>query len=308
MTRVFVTGMGLITGLGTRVGECFDAVLRGETAARPVDRFVSEGFDVPVAAPADRARVLEEVGDSKLPFVSALIVHCARQALTQAGLSEPLGGIPLFVANTIGSPEASERPGGWSFADPAAPETVERYGQSPLVARAAEALGARGRVDVVGNTCAAGNYAIGLGLEEIRRGRAKRALVGGAEELSVLPFCAFSQLRAIGDPCRPFDRARNGMLFGEGGAMLVLESEESMRDRGAKPLAEVLAVGYSNDAYHLVAPDPAGRGLERALRQVLDNAPLSSIDYVNAHGTGTELNDAAEAQTLCRVFGTSISV
>lgn len=297
MTSVVVTGTGLITGLGTGVDACFERVCAGETAAQRIESFAAEGLERPVAAPIDRAPFREG------PLVTELIVQAAREALATARLASPLGDTPLIVANTIGSPAASERPGGWEKAEPGSAETLERYAQASLVAQAAERLGARGRVDVVGNTCAAGNYAIGIGASLIRRGLARRVVVGGAEEVTVLPFSAFAQLRAIGDPCRPFDRDRNGMLFGEGAAVLVLESAAEARARGVKPLAEVAAVTYSNDAYHLVAPDPAGKGLERALRDGMARAGLDAIDYVNAHGTGTELNDGAEARALRRVLG-----
>ncbi len=297
MASVVVTGTGLITGLGSSVAACFERVCAGESASRPVERFLREGLERPLAAPVvDR----EALGDG--PFVTELFLHAANEALDAAGLALPLAETPLIVANTIGSPAASERPGGWEHAAPDAPETLKRYAQASLVAQAAERLGARGRVDVVGNTCAAGNYAIGLGASLIRRGLARRVVVGGVEEVSVLSFSAFAALRAIGDPCRPFDAARDGMLFGEGAAVLVLEAEEEARSRGCPVLGEVAAVTYSNDAYHLVAPDPEGKGLERALREGLSRAGLDGVDYINAHGTGTELNDGAEARALRRVL------
>ncbi|MEO0813017.1 MAG: beta-ketoacyl-[acyl-carrier-protein] synthase family protein, partial [Myxococcota bacterium] len=303
MTCVVVTGTGLFTALGASVSECFERVCNAQTASQTVERFVAEGLSTPLGAPIDRGSL-----DGDEPAVTQFIVRACQEALERAGIDGPLGDTPFLVANTIGSPQACERPGGWDNAQPDVPEMFERYGQAALVARAAQRLGARGLVDVIGNTCAAGNYAIGLGATLIREGQAERVVVGGSEELSVLPFTAFSQLRAIGAPCRPFDEARDGMLFGEGAAILVLESLDSAQARGAAILCEVAAVAYSNDAYHLVAPDPEGAGLERALRGALESAGLSGVDYVNAHGTGTPLNDVAEAQTLNRVLGSQPAV
>ncbi|MEO1173346.1 MAG: beta-ketoacyl synthase N-terminal-like domain-containing protein, partial [Myxococcota bacterium] len=210
---------------------------------------------------------------------------------------------PLIVSNSMGGGDAPLRAGGWENAVPDSWETLRAYSSAALVARAASELKLTGRVEVIGNTCAAGNYAIGAAMDAILRGDADVVLAAGMEELSLLGFAAFSSLRAIGDPCRPFDTNRNGLLFGEGAACLVLESLDHARARGAAVLAEVVAVGYSNDAHHLLAPHPEGAGLELALRRCMDEGELASVDYVNAHGTGTPANDAVEAETLARVLG-----
>lgn len=285
-----ITGLGLITGLGTTVSECYEKMRKGASAGRPVPRLAEAGFNLPIAAPCAEAETLD-----------VRLLRACREALAHAALGSFDG--PLIVANSMGGGDAPLRPGGWDKAEPDTWETVTAYSSAALVARAAQRLGLTGRVEVIGNTCAAGNYAIGAAADAIERGDAEVALAAGMEEISLLGFAAFSSLRAIGDPCRPFDAERNGLLFGEGAACLVLESLEHARSRGAPILAEVAAVGYSNDAHHLLAPHPEGAGLELALRRCMADGDIRRVDYVNAHGTGTPANDAVEAKTLQRVLG-----
>ncbi len=305
---VVVTGMGVVTALGNDLDTFFGALLAEHTGAARYERFVAEGLRHAHAAMVDRGRVLAQLSaeERELPWATAMAVGAARSALADAGLAAELADRPLVMSCSIGSPAALERPGkSWRELDPSEPAALSRYPQGAIVARTAAALGARGPVMCLTTTCAAGNYAIGAALDLLRDGRAEVALAGGVEELSTIPYTAFHQLRALADVCRPFDESRRGLLFGEGAAFLVLETLSHARARGARAYAQVLAVGYANDAHHLVAPDPEGRGAALAIRRALAEAGLApeEVGYVNAHGTGTELNDAAEAKALCEVFG-----
>lgn len=301
---VVVTGVAVQTGLGRSLDACFEAVCAGRTGSREVPRFRDEGLLVTHAAPVEPGLRSFKTRDPRdLPWLSTLIVETVHSSLRAASLPRQLGKTPLFIGTSLGSPAAAERSGGWPDADAGSPETLGAYSPGALIARAAQRLESTGLVEINCNTCAAGNYAIGAALDHLRSGHAPVAVAGGVDELSTLPFIAFSQLRALGRACRPFDVERDGLLFGEGCAFLILELAHEARRREVRALAEVVSVGYSNDAHHLIAPDPTGAGLERALTKCLDDADMSTVDYVNAHGTGTPANDAVEAETLKRVLG-----
>jgi 3-oxoacyl-[acyl-carrier-protein] synthase II len=163
-----------------------------------------------------------------------------------------------------------------------------------------------GPYHAVATACAAGNYALGAGLDALRQARASVALAGGVEPFSRLAQVGFSRSRArASGACRPFDRDRTGMLLGEGSAVFVLETLIGALNRGARPLAEVVTLGLSCDAYHATAPQPEGSGMVKAMRTALDSAGItpSDVDWVNAHGSGTRLSDAAEARALRALFG-----
>jgi 3-oxoacyl-[acyl-carrier-protein] synthase II len=163
-----------------------------------------------------------------------------------------------------------------------------------------------GEIEVTAGACAAGNYAIGRAADLIRLGRATRVLAGGAEAFSRVAFTGFARLGALArEACRPFSADRDGIVLGEGAGMVVVESAASARGRGATVLAGLPGFGLSSDAHHIVSPDPEAGGAVRALEEALDSAGLASddVDYVCAHGTGTEANDQAEVAAARRVFG-----
>ena len=154
--------------------------------------------------------------------------------------------------------------------------------------------------------CASGAASVALGADLIRRGTVTRALVGGVDALTRICFMGFNALKLLApEPCRPFDRERNGMSIGEAAAFLVLEDAEACRARGGHAHAEFLGAGMTTDAYHVTSPQPEGEGMARAMELALADAALHprSVHYVNAHGTGTLQNDRTEALALVRVFG-----
>jgi 3-oxoacyl-[acyl-carrier-protein] synthase II len=154
--------------------------------------------------------------------------------------------------------------------------------------------------------CASGALAIGHAADLIRSGEAPGVVAGGGDALCRMTFAGFSALRLVDPrPCRPFDAKRQGLSLGEGAGILVLERWDHALERGARPLAEFLDYGASCDAEHMTAPHPEGRGAAAAMREALRRAgiPADRIGHVNAHGTGTPLNDSAEAHAMCSVFG-----
>jgi 3-oxoacyl-[acyl-carrier-protein] synthase II len=156
------------------------------------------------------------------------------------------------------------------------------------------------------SACSSATLALGAGLDALRDGSARVVIAGGSDSLCRTTYGGFNALRAIdAKPCAPFRSRRAGMSMGEGAAVLVMELAEDALARGAVPLAEVMGTGASADAHHMTAPDPTGRAPASAIRRALADAGVdpSDVDLINAHGTGTELNDLAEYRALAEVFG-----
>ena len=182
---------------------------------------------------------------------------------------------------------------------------IANYPPQKPVIDAQHALGISAPCQVIANACASGTNAIGHGFECVRSGKYQRVLTGGYDALSELVFVGFDSLQAATpEKCRPFDRDRSGMVLGEGAAVLALENLETARARGACILAEIIGYGISTDNHHLTQPDPSGSGPRRAMEQALESANRSAdeVDYINAHGTATTFNDAAEGKAIAKLF------
>ena len=170
----------------------------------------------------------------------------------------------------------------------------------------ARRFGLTGPRITISTACSSSTFAVGMAAEMITDGATPVALAGGTDAISRLVYAGFNSLRAVDpNPCRPFDRNRQGLTVGEGAAVLVLEDADHARARGARPYARVLGYGATNDAFHMTQPDPSGVAWSRTLEAALTAAGLrpDAIDYVNAHGTATEQNDAAECAAYLRFFG-----
>ena len=187
-----------------------------------------------------------------------------------------------------------------------APELIANYTPQKPVMDAQEALGISAPCLVIANACASGTNAIGHGFECVRSGRYQRVLCGGYDALSELVFVGFDSLQAAtAEKCRPFDRGRTGLVLGEGAAVLALENFEAAQRRNAEILGEVVGYGLSTDNHHLTQPNPSGLGARQAMERALESAqlPASAVDYINAHGTATAFNDAAEGRAIAELFG-----
>jgi 3-oxoacyl-[acyl-carrier-protein] synthase II len=186
------------------------------------------------------------------------------------------------------------------------PTWIANYPAQKPVIDAQEAFGISAPCQVIANACASGTNAIGHAFECVRSGRYQCVLTGGYDALSELVFVGFDSLQAsTPEKCRPFDRHRTGMVLGEGAAILVLENLDAACARGVPILAEIVGYGMSTDNFHLTQPDPCGIGPRRAMERALQSAQISAnaIDYVNAHGTATLFNDAAEGKAIAELFG-----
>jgi 3-oxoacyl-[acyl-carrier-protein] synthase II len=243
---------------------------------------------------------------------SAFAIAAARMAVADAGLSAgqlASDRVSTVLGTTMGEVDViSELESAWLHRGEGAVATnkLPRYGTTLLPVHVARAVGARGLVQTLPAACAAGNYAIGFALDQIRAGRADVVITGASEILDKVQFAGFVRLGAIApERCQPFDKNRKGLLIGEGAAVLVLESEEHAKKRGANLLAEVGGYGLACDAYHITRPHPEGKGSIRAMTEAIVASGITpdDVDFVNAHGTGTPANDHVESLVVKAVFG-----
>ena len=186
-----------------------------------------------------------------------------------------------------------------------APTWIANYPAQKPVIDAQTAFGISAPCQVIANACASGTNAVGHAFECVRSGRYQRVLAGGYDALAEMVFVGFDSLQAsTPEKCRPFDRHRSGMVLGEGAAVLALENLDVARRRGAPVLAEIIGYGISTDNFHITQPDPTGIGARQAMQRALDSAQISAadVDYINAHGTATTFNDAAEGRAINALF------
>ena len=308
-----VTGCGVVSPLGCRVAEFWDALIAGRSALAPI-----VGFDTGAAANAVAAEVtgfrpeahLDADEISRYDRVSQFALAAARQALGEADLDldrVDRTRIGVILATTLGGiPIGEEYQRALAAGTPFAARRLLQVPYYAVAARLARALEVRGPVVSPSIACASGTHAVGLALELIRAGHADRFVVGGAETLSPFVVHGFNCLRATtADTVRPFDARRRGLLLGEGAAVLVVEDAERAAERGGRTLAEVAGTGLAGDASHITAPARDGAGAARAMRAALADAGVepAAVDFISAHGTGTPYNDAMETAAIAAVFG-----
>jgi 3-oxoacyl-[acyl-carrier-protein] synthase II len=319
---VVITGIGLVTPLGDQVEAVFAALLRGQSGVRTLTAFDTTGFRCRIAAEVlgwdpsaliDRRKRKEMDRFSEFGVVAA--VHAARDAgleLTdverdQAGcyIGVGLGGLATLERT---KQTLLERGAGR-----VSPYTVPAMISNLAAGQVTIALGLRGPSFSVTSACATGAHAIGEAADRIRAGRCEVMIAGGAEAcitpVGVAGFEAMMSLSRRNDEpsraSRPWDRGRDGFVIAEGAAVLVLESEERARRRGARVYAEVTGYGATSDAYHITHPAPAAEGAQRAMRGALADAGVAPADvgYLNAHATSTPAGDIEEARAIVAVFG-----
>jgi 3-oxoacyl-[acyl-carrier-protein] synthase II len=322
--RVAITGLGCITPIGTGIERLREGLRAERSAVRTVDRFDASPFRTRIAAAVDDfdpADYMERSRVKRLDRFAQFSVGASRMALDDAGL-RPDALPPERVTVQMGSAL-----GGVAYAEDQLPRYLERgvRGVDPLLALSvfggsascniAIEFGFTGENATNGMSCASGAIAIGEGWRRIRSGEADAAIVGGAEApLAPLCFGSFAIIRAMstrnddpGTASRPFDVGRDGFVMAEGAAVLVLEEMEAAMARGASIYAELAGYGSTNDAHHMTAPRPDGREAARAMRSALTTAGMTpaEVDYVNAHGSSTPLNDGTESAVVRSVLGDS---
>ncbi len=325
-TRVVVTGMGALSPLGNGVEPFWRRLAAGESGIEPISLFDVEGFSCTIGGEVrgfDARDYMDRKSARRMARFSQLAVAAAREAVEDAGLDlDALDRERIGVVLGNGS-------GGYPELEGGARKLVERGGMrlDPLfiprvlpnmaAANIAMQFGLLGYNTTVVTACAAGTQAIGEAADVIRRGQADIVVTGGCEagfcQLGLGGFAVMRALTANNEhpqaASRPFDAERDGFVPSEGAGVLILESEQSARARGAEYQIEVAGFGSSADAHHLVMPDADGAGPVRAIRWALEDAGIQpeEIDYVNAHGTSTPLNDASETRALKAALGAAAS-
>jgi 3-oxoacyl-[acyl-carrier-protein] synthase II len=319
--RVVITGVGPITAIGTGKTQFWEAVRQRKTGIVPVSRFDPSIFNATSAGEVldwkpeeffspHRLKRLDRyaqfaVASVKLALEDSGLQYSPDQPQERVGVSfgTALGGI----SNAEGEHQSFLRGGPKSVHQTLA---LQVFGGSAHCNVAIE-FGLRGVGTTNSNSCASGNVAIGEAMRYIREGWADVMIAGAAEApLSPLTYGAFAFIRTMSRAhpsvaCRPFDRERDGFVMGEGAASLVLEEYERAKKRGANIYAEVIGYSLNNDAFHMTAPLPSGDSCVRAIRDALDCARINpdQIDYINAHASSTQLNDANEAFCIRKIFG-----
>ena len=336
MKKVMITGIGMLTAVGNGKAATWESVKAGKPGVGRITKFDPSRCTCQVAAElknfeeyAIGGGLLDKKDARKMADFSKYAVAAAVEAWKDAGFARQgvegdagfrpdMDRVGTMLGNGIGGLEVT----GESFkilfdrgpdrlSPLAIPELIANEGAGNI----AIALGAKGPAQVVVTACASSTDALGFAMDMIRAGRADVMIAGGAEG-TIMEFCVggFMKEKALATKfndapekaCRPFNVDRDGFVMGEGAAILILESEEHARARGANIYAELAGYGSTCDAYHITAPDPSADGAVKAIEIALANAGVddkSTVDYINAHGTSTHLNDAMETTAFKRVFG-----
>ena len=320
--RVVVTGIGMITALGHNACDNWEAMAAGRSGIASITLFDPSGYESRVAGEVkdfDPSKYMDRKEARRADRVTQLAFVAANEALAQSGydpasssgedfaviIGTAIGGIATLIAeyDTL-------REKGPSRVSPfLMPMMLSDMTSGQLSIK----LGARGVNYCLVSACASGADSIGEAANIIRRGDAEVALAGGTEAaITPISMAGFSAAKALttsnNDPAtasRPFDKTRDGFVMGEGAGLLVLESEEHAITRGARILAELAGYGATSDAFHITQPDENGEGAARAMRKALKQAGLlpDDIEYLNAHGTSTLMNDKLETLAIKKVFG-----
>jgi 3-oxoacyl-[acyl-carrier-protein] synthase II len=313
---IAITGIGLITALGTTREDSWRGLVDGACGVRPLTVFDSEGFRSRVAAQVDMAPIdaaMLPVERRRRSRGDRLAVHAATEAVHDSGFMDApydASRVGVFLGAGTGDLLRNEeyyRTWITKGLDRARPSDAWNHFLSTPVDAVAAVFGFEGPRGCIVAACSSSTIAIGRAVEAIRAGRADIALAGGADALARLTFSGFNQLRLMDpEPCRPFDRGRAGMNIGEGAGILVLEDGERARKRGAHIYAELAGHGVACEAFHPTAPEPNGIPVATVVALALQDARIDAdaIEHINAHGTATPQNDAAEARGFARVLGT----
>jgi 3-oxoacyl-[acyl-carrier-protein] synthase II len=308
---VAITGAGILTSMGADLAENAAGFRAGRTAFRPVDLFDVSRQRVGTAGQAElpdsvpgisRKAWLRMDRGTRMAFIAA------REALDMAGLSG--GDMPVMIGTSAAAMPVGEQYYLQAVEGKSQRQQflrVESYQPQHQMAAMMRALGVRGPLRILSNACASGANAIGHAYQLVSEGKAERVLAGGYDALSQLVFAGFDSLQALspsGIP-RPFDAARDGLALGEGAGFVLVESLDAAKARGADVMARILSYAAATDIHHLTQPHPEGDAALSTMVKATRAAGLEpeQIDYINSHGTGTPLNDVAEARAISRWAG-----
>jgi len=320
--NVVVTGYAMTTALATDAEGTWKRLLNGESGIRTLDDYFVELYDLPVRIGGhlleDFESELTRVELRRLSYLQKMATVIGRRAWDHAGAPEvDTKRLMVSIGTGMGSSEEllyaydGMRAKGFKAVSPLA---VQMYMPNSPAAAVGLERNARAGVITPISACASGSEAIANAWRNIVLGEADMAICGGVEtRIEAVPIAGFAQMRIVlsttnDDPpgaCRPFDRDRNGFVFGEGAALMIIETEEHARARGANILARLMGAAITSDGYHIVAPDPTGDQAGHAMTRAIQLAGLTpeDIDHVNAHATGTSVGDVAEGKAINNAMG-----
>lgn len=314
--RVVITGLGVVTPIGTGIDRFWDAAVKGTNGVRPITSIDTTAYRTKTGGEVLDFVAEDHIDADKIGRMgrsSRFAIAAAKMAVADARLdlaAEDPYRVGVGVGTTMGEPQILEegikRKYETGSADDIPATLPGQYPCNAIPANLARELGTKGQVVIIPTACAAGNYALGYTYDLIAAGRMDIALTGGSDPFSGIAFTGFNRLLATTpDICRPFDKNRSGMAVSEGAGILVLEELERATARNAPIYAEVLGYGLGCDAYKMTIPDPEGGGGILAFRRALANAGVApeEVDYVCAHGTGTGENDKSETLIVKEVLG-----
>ena len=319
--RVVITGLGAVTPLGNTVDETWEGIKEGRLAIGPISRFDTADYKVKVAAEVKNFKAADRMDPKtarRMESFAQYAVAAATEAFAQSGIrmeEEDPFRVGVIIGSGVGSLQAVERE--YEKLLNKGPSRVHPLLVPMMISNIAAgnvsiALGAKGKCTDVVTACASGTNSIGDAFRAIQYGDAEVMVAGGAEnaitKISVAGFTSLTALSQSVDPARaslPFDKDRSGFVLGDGAGILVLEELEHAKKRGAKILAEMVGYGATGDAYHITAPAEDGTGAAKAMEYAMQEAGISpsDVDYINAHGTGTHLNDLTETRAIKLAFG-----
>ncbi len=322
MSRVVVTGLGLITSLGNDLASSWEALCQGKSGVAETTNFDTSEFRIHFGAEVKNFDPLLYMDRKEVrrndPY-EQIAIATTKQALAQAGLQiteENGDDIGVYIGSGIGGLITMHDQ--FKVLYSKGPDRISPFFINMMIVDGAPGIvsiltGAKGPNIAMVSACATSANTIGEAWETIRRGDAKAMIAGGAEKgITPIAMAAFDNMHALSrrndDPqgaCRPFDATRDGFVMGEGSGMMILEDLDFARARGARILAELVGYAATGDAYHVTEPAPEGAGLVRAMRRALQKAGLrpDQVDYINAHGTSTPYNDRTETQAIKACFG-----
>jgi 3-oxoacyl-[acyl-carrier-protein] synthase II len=322
MSRVVVTGLGLVTSLGNDLATSWDGLIHGKSGVSEITAYDTSAYRVHFGAQIkdfDASQYLDRKELRRNDPYEHLAIAASRQALDHAKLEitpENATEVGVYIGSGIGGLVTLHDQ--FKVLHEKGPDRISPFFINMMIIDGAPGIvsiltGAKGPNWAAVSACATSGNTLGEAFETIRRGDAQAMIAGGAEKaITPIAMAAFDNMKALSrhnenpqEASRPFDALRDGFVMGEGSGMLILEDLEFAKARGAHILAEMVGYGSTGDANHVTAPSPGGEGLVRAMRRALQKAGLrpEQVDYINAHGTGTEFNDSNETAAIKTIFG-----
>jgi nodulation protein E len=314
MNRVAVTGLGLVCALGNTVTESWARLAAGQSCILPLQDPGSPPYKIRTGAEARDFKPLDYFTEKDLVMLERFALFAAlaaREAVAQSGLrfEGALADQTAIITGSSVGGQFTEEEGYLRLyrenSPRVAPLTIPRTMSNAGASRISLEFGIHGPAYTISTACSSANHAIGQAFWMVRGGQTVAAIAGGSEAVFAEGLLrAWEAMRVVSpDPCRPFSSDRKGLSLGEGGAMLVLEDLDHARSRGAQVLGEIVGFGMSSDAHHITQPSAAGPA--KAMAWALEDAKLrpERVDYINAHGTGTQANDVTETEAIRTVFG-----